>query len=59
MHVKQAVLRSALPTEDLDACAAIAPQLVLVFGAIALLTDSNFFPMLRAKFPRARLPGAA
>lgn len=59
MHVKQAILRSALPTEDLDACAAIAPQLVLVFGAIPLLTDSSFFPMLRAKFPRARLLGCS
>jgi hypothetical protein len=59
MKIRQAVLRDARMSETVAECATIAPHLVLVFGAVGVITDAAFFPMLRAAFPAAHILGCS
>lgn len=57
MRVKQAIFPHTPNGADLAALAAVAPQLVLVFGSVAAITSPGLLPGLRAAFGDAALAG--
>ena len=57
MKVRQVRVRGTPLAADLAPLAAIAPQLVLVFGAVQRMTTPGLFETLKDAFPEAELAG--
>lgn len=57
MKIRQTRLKSLPQAGELDALAAIAPQLVFAFGSVAPFTAQGLHGALKAAFPGARLVG--
>ncbi len=59
MKILQASFNRPLRTDDLVDLASISPQLVLVFGSVALISHPDSLESLRRGFPDAELAGCS
>ena len=59
MKILQASFNRPLHTDDLVDLASISPQLVLVFGSVALISHPDSLESLRRGFPDAELAGCS
>ena len=60
MEIRQAAIPLACTrTAEIDACAALTPDLVLVFGSIDHFRVSGFSRMLREAFPSSQIVGCS
>jgi hypothetical protein len=57
MKILQASFTRPLLSDDLDELASISPQLVLVFGAVGLISHPDLLESLRRGFPDAQRDG--
>ncbi len=59
MRCQQVRLNQAPDSASLQPLAALQPQLVIVFGAVARLQEEALLPALKAAFPQAALAGCS